>query len=187
MVTAYLRDHADAGASAEGADGRYRLVWPDGTEQEDAVFSRQEAEATGGAVVTVEDRRVRRLLANLPHVAPRMVVPSVVVDGVSDKVSGWWSLWRITLQSEDERERRLLPLFVDDNSRTLAPTARTVWDALIDGRFERRDGATTDDPAVLERLRGVASERGEQLFRELATRHEERIARERKKGRRTSR
>ncbi len=183
MVTAYLRDRADAGASVEGVDGRYRLIWPDGTEQADAVFSRQEADATGGTVVTVEDQRVRRLLANLPHVAPRMAAPGVIIDGVSDKVSGWWSLWRITLQSEDERERRLLPLFVDDTERTLAPTARTVWDALIDGRFECRAVPTSSDTGVLERLRAVASERGEQLFRELASRHEERITREQKKGR----
>jgi superfamily II DNA or RNA helicase len=183
MVTSYLLDRVDAGTSAVGVDGRYRLVWPDGAEQEDAVFSRHEAEMIGATVVTVEDRRVRRMLAQLPYVSPHMMAPGVVVDGVSDKVSGWWSLWRITLQSEDERERRLLPLFVDDDGRALAPTARTVWDALIDGRFERRDGATSDDPGVLDRLRCAASERGEQMFRELAARHEERITRERKKGR----
>ena len=81
MVTAYLRSHQDSGASVEANDGRFRLLWPDGTEQDDVVFSRQEAEATAGTVVTVEDRRVRRLVANLPHAAPRMAIPALVVEG----------------------------------------------------------------------------------------------------------
>jgi len=183
MVTAYLRSHQDAGASVEGDDGRYRLQWPDGTEQAEAVFSRQEAVATGGTVVTVEDHRVRQLLANLPHVAPKMVMPTIVVESVSDKVSGWWSLWRISLQTEDEREQRLVPLFIDDSGKILAPTARTIWDALIDGRFERRQEIVADDTDQLERMRTAASERGEQVFHELATRHQQRIERERKKGR----
>lgn len=181
MVLSYLRAHEDAGASVEANDGRYSLRWPDGTEHDDAVFSRQEADVAGGTLVTVEDKRVRRLLANLPHVAPQMAIPSIVVEGVSDKVSGWWSLWRIALQSEDERELRLTPLFVDDGERVLAPTARTVWDALIDGRFKCAARGSPDGSAIQEKLRGVASERGEQLFRELATRHRQRLDRERKK------
>ncbi len=181
MVLSYLRAHEDAGASVKANDGRYSLRWPDGTEHDDAVFSRQEADVAGGTLVTVEDKRVRRLLANLPHVAPQMAIPSIVVEGVSDKVSGWWSLWRIALQSEDERELRLTPLFVDDGERVLAPTARTVWDALIDGRFECMASMSPNEAGILEKLRQVASDRGEQLFRELATRHTQRLDRERKK------
>lgn len=181
MVLSYLRAHVVDGAAVEANDGRYHLRWPDGTEHEDAVFSRQEADAAGGTLVTVEDKRVRRLLANLPHVAPQMAIPSIVVDGVSDKVSGWWSLWRIALQSEDERELRLSPLFVDDGDRVLAPTARTVWDSLIDGRFQCASAVPPSETAIADKLRLVASERGEQLFRELATRHQQRLERERKK------
>lgn len=181
MVVSYLRAHKEDGTGVEANDGRYWLRWPDGTEHEDAVFSRHEADAAGGTLVTVEDKRVRRLLANLPHVAPQMAIPSIVVEGVSDKVLGWWSLWRIALQSEDERELRLIPLFIDDADRVLAPTARTVWDALIDGRFECSVDVPTSETAIAEKLRIVASERGEQLFRELATRHRQRLERERKK------
>ena len=75
-----------------------------------------------------------------------------------------------------------MPLFVDDQGKVLAPTARNIWDALIDGRFEHREAGLADDGAQLDRHRTVAAERGEQVFHELATRHQHRIERERKKG-----
>jgi hypothetical protein len=169
-------------AEATIEQGRYRLRWPDGTEEEDVVFSRTD-DGASGTVVTVEDPRVRGLLAQLPQATPRMTTAAVVVDGVSDKVSGWWSLWRIALQSEEDREQRFVPLFLDDEERVLGPTAKTVWEALIAGRFTcaPESGGPVDE--VLARLKQIATERGEPLFRELIERHDKRIQRERRKGR----
>jgi len=182
MVVAYLSRDPASGSIVSKNDGKYALRWPDGVEQDDVVFDRFEAEETGGTVLTVEDRRIRALLTRLPQRAPNSLCAQVSIDGVSDKVEGWWSLWRITLQSEEDRELRLLPLFIDDSERVLGPTARTAWDALIDGRLHLR-GEQCVPAETTDLIHRVAAERGEQMFRELATRHEERINRERTKTR----
>jgi superfamily II DNA/RNA helicase len=183
MVVSFLNRDPKAGTSATPQGGRFNLAWPDGVEQSDVVFDRAEREESGGTVLTVEDRRVRHLLARLPSLPPSSVCPAVSIDGVSDKVSGWWSLWRVSLQSEVDREQRLICLFVDDDRKVLGPTAKSVWDAVIDGKV-RVLGAEPDAVTpMIERLRAVASERGESVFRDLASKHQERVARERRKGR----
>jgi hypothetical protein len=183
MVVSFLNRDPKAGMSATPQGGRFNLVWPDGVEQSDVVFDRAEGDERGGTVLTVEDRRVRQLLARLPSLPPSAVCPAVSIDGVSDRVSGWWSLWRVSLQSEVDRDQRLICLFVDDDGKVLGPTAKSAWDAVIDGKV-RVLGAVPDAvKPVVERLRSVASERGESVFRDLASKHQQRVAREWRNGR----
>jgi superfamily II DNA/RNA helicase len=183
MVVSFLNRDPKSGTQATPQNGRFNLVWPDGVEQSDVVFDRAEGEESGGTVLTVEDRRVRQLLARLPSLPPSSVCPTVSIDGVSDKVSGWWSLWRVSLQSEVDREQRLVCLFVDDDGKVLGPAAKSAWDAIIDGKVRCLGAVPGALTPTVERLRRVASERGEPIFRELASKHQERVARERRKGR----
>ncbi len=183
MVVAHLSRDPSSGASVSKQDGKYHFQWPDGFEQTDVVFDRVEAEETGATVMTVEDHRVRALLTRLPQATPNIPALEVIVEGVSDKVTGWWSLWRISLQSEENREQRLLPLFVDDSGRVLGPTAKTVWESLIDGEVTVRSSEVAVSRDTTEAVQRSASERGEQVFRELAARHEGRVSREQRKGR----
>ena len=55
-----------------------------------------------------------------------------MIPDVSDKTTGVWSLWRISLHTSGGREQRFLALFVSDDGRVFGPTARTIWDRLID-------------------------------------------------------
>jgi len=183
MVVSYLSRDASSEASVAKKDGKYAFRWPDGFEQSDVVFDRVEAESTGATVVTVEDHRVRALLSRLPQISPNMRATDVIVDGVSDKVTGWWSLWKISLQSEEDREQRLLSLFVNDSGQVLIPTSKSVWEAMIDGRITVCGGDTTVTPEMAESIHRIATKQGEHVFNELATRHEERLSRERRKGR----
>ena len=80
----------------------------------------------------MEDERVRGLTNSLPVFAPGQPIPSVVIPDVSDKTTGVWSLWRISLHTAGGREQRFLALFVSDDGRVFGPTARTIWDRLID-------------------------------------------------------
>jgi len=183
MVVSHLQAEADRGAEVNESSGVYRLRWPDGEEQENVVFERDAGGDGGGTVLTVEDRRVRRLLSQLPTAPLDGGYPSIAVEGVSDKVSGWWSLWKIALHAEDQREQRVFSVFLDKNGAALAPTAKSVWDAVIDGKFELVNGLVSDDGGVSEASQRAATDRGERMFRDLRSRHEQRLERERRKGR----
>jgi hypothetical protein len=186
MTISFLRGRKDAGALAERDDVGYQLRWPDGTEVRRAVFSRKDAEEPGTTQLSLEDPRVRGLTGSLPQFAPGQPVTAVEVPGMSDKVSGTWSLWRVALRTHDRREQRMLPLFVGDDDRVLGPTARVIWDRLIE-----MDDAMKVAPAFLTgaaaadaytAARKVAEEGGEAIFRELVDTHRERFLRERTKS-----
>jgi hypothetical protein len=162
------------------------LRWPDGHVVQSAVFTRAEAELPGAEHVSLEDGRVRGLLANLPVFAPGQPVPTIFVPEISDKVHGVWSLWRVSLQSGGQRQQRYLVLFLEDDGRVLLPTARAIWDRLID--LEQgieplpnwAEGATADE--VYRKARDAAEVQGGPLFDELVKSHAEALERERRKG-----
>lgn len=188
MTVSYLRTSPGCSADSNGGDPGYRLVWPDGVTQQKAVFSRQEAELGGTTLMSLEYPRIRNLTAGLPQFAPGQPVPSLVLDDISDKVTGYWSLWRIALRSQAERSQRMMPLFISDDGKVLAPTARAVWDRLIamDGRgVAISDQTVIGDQAVaaFEQARGEAERHGKSVFGSLMDDHRERQAKQRKKGR----
>ena len=120
---------------------------------------------------------------------PASPLPSVLLEGISDKVTGAWSLWRIALRAKHRSSHRMMPLFISEEGRLLAPTARAVWDRLIDldGSTPTADTApvTGDDAmATYERARIEAERQGEALFSELMAAHRESQDRQWRKGRR---
>lgn len=135
MVVAYLQSRLDFGATVSRARDPigYHLKWPDHYEIRHAVFTKAEAEQAGTVWVSLDNERVRKLLDQLPFHAPGQPIYPVILPGVSDKVSGFWSLWRISLPKPAERRQNLLAVFISDDGRTLTPTASMVWDGLIDG------------------------------------------------------
>jgi hypothetical protein len=112
-----------------------------------------------------------------------------VLDGISDKVTGTWSLWKIALRTAESRALRILPLFVSDESRVLAPTARAILDRLVEVDHDTMPiipAACHGDEAraLCDRSRGQAEAQGRSLFEELTAAHRERLDREREKTKR---
>ena len=189
MVLSHLRQYEEDGASAKSDDVGYRLHWPNGALMERVVFNWSDAESADTFHLTLDDPNVRRLMSKMPHFAPGQPIPAVMLPGISDKVAGVWSLWRISLQSGDERVQRVLPVFVSDDGRSLAPTARAIWDNLIVHDVTIADTqrfclSGTESQKVRDECREEAEKRGEELFRELLDQHQDRMNRERKKGNR---
>jgi superfamily II DNA or RNA helicase len=186
MTVAWLRSHSADGAGVEAREhARYDLVWPDGHRVSDVTFSRDVADRSGISLLTLEDRHVRELTRRVAPYVQGMPIPAIVVPGVSDKVNGVWSLWRIAIESASGRMERMLPVFVSENGQTLGPTARAVWDRLIavgEG-LVRVDHALSPDAArdAYDRSRLVVEEQGLSVFRELSALHDTRINRERRK------
>jgi len=183
----WLRSQEERGAEVAADEVGYRLLWPDSHEIRRAVFTRAEAEQPGTEHLSLEAPRIRSLTAQLPFFAPGQPVASIEIAGVSDKVAGMWSLWRVALQTEEGREQRVLPLFVSDEGRVLAPTARAVWDRLIETDGEApaiRSVALAGEHAAeaYERSQDAAEDHGRVIYEELLGLHRERLDRERRKG-----
>ena len=183
MVVSYLQSDDDQRALAEADDIGYRIRWPDGYSQRRVVFSRSEAERSGTTLMTLENPRVRSLTTRLRPFAPGQSLKSITLDGISDKVSGIWSLWSITLGDRFDGPQRMMPLFVSDEGRTLVPTALAVWDRLIApaGSADSISGSAVVGNAALEayaRSRAEAEVRGHSLYSDLLDAHRRRQERQ---------
>src|SRR5690625_3719354 len=186
MAVAYLKSREAEGSRAIRNGTGYDLHWPDGEIHENAVFLREEAEEGRVAHLSLEEAKVRDLVLRLPNFAPGQSVPAIELPGISEKVSGIWSLWRISLETTEGRELRVLPVFLSDEGRVLGPTARAIWDRMIEMEWE------SDTPALesivgeeaisaYEKSRAAAEEHGTALYHELLATHAERLERERAK------
>ena len=189
MTVSYLRMASDHGGEAVADDVGYQLRWPDGETQRRAVFTRAEADHPGTALLSLEHPRVRGLTARLPHFVQGQPLTVVALEGISDKVKGTWSLWRVALRTKEGRTHRVMPLFISDEGRPLAPTARAVWDRLLDldaGGEEVAAAVIQGEDAVMayDRSLAEAEAQGKALFSELMDEHQKRQARQRTKGRR---
>jgi hypothetical protein len=101
------------------------------------------------------------------------------------EVVGYWSLWRIALDNQSLRDVKIIPIFHHDDGRNLVPTARHIWDALMEDRPEVEQVGTKtggEVEAVFCRLRSEAERQGEDAFHELYARHQQRLKREQAKG-----
>lgn len=180
MTTAYLKTFGGRVAR----DGRtYHLVWPDGTEIHRAVFSRTDADMTGATLVALEDPRVRRIVTSLPRFVPGQPVPRLRLPDLSSEIRGWWSIWRIAARSTDRTRQRVLPVFVHDDGRVLGPTARHLWDLLLEDRqlsIDQVSGKSALD--ALELVTKAADAEGKLVFDGLAREHRLRLEREQKKA-----
>jgi predicted protein tyrosine phosphatase len=82
-----------------------------------------------------------------------------------------------------------MPLFISDEGRVLAPTAKAVWDRLIDldgdaeGIAHEAIGGETSS-TVFEQAYKEAAKHGHTVFTELLASHEQRQIQQRNKGRR---
>ena len=186
MTLGYLRSQESAGASVKPAAIGYDIRWPNGETCLAAVFRRDEADRPGATMISLEDERVRRLTISLPVFVPGQPTPSIVFPDVSDKISGFWSLWRISLHTVGGREQRFLAIFLAEDGRVFGPTARTIWERLIDiPNGLRESGEKISGRAAIDAFdasRKAAEAQGAVVFEELAGAHQMGIMRERKKG-----
>ena len=181
MTVSYLQAH---GGKAERKNGAWDLTWPDGERLTNVVFTSKEAEERPlSRHLTLEDPKVRGLAMRLPPFAPGQPVSVITLPGLAPEIMGFWSLWRISISAADWNRRRVMPLFLADDGRMFAPTARHIWDQLLVTKpaiLRHLDLETSHQ--AFERLREAAERQGKTIYDELVQAHRERLAREREKG-----
>jgi hypothetical protein len=102
-----------------------------------------------------------------------------------EEIVGFWSLWRVALDPDAWRDVKILPLFLHDDGRILVPTARMIWDCLLEDRPRLNQlgyVAETETASIFQRLRSEAERQGQLAFDELHARHNQRLKREQDKG-----
>ena len=187
MTIAYLRCE---GGKVHRDLFSYSLEWPDGSRMERVAFQSRDAQDKGLQHVSLEDPRIRRLVEQLPRVVSTEPIPCVRFASLPAEVVGYWSLWRIAIADNSTlgqslRDVKIIPIFHHDDGRNLVPTARHIWDALMEDRPEVEQVGTKSGPDVedvFRRLRTEAERLGENAFHELYARHQQRIKREQEKG-----
>jgi len=74
-------------------------------------------------------------------------------------------------------------LFLADDGRVFAPTARHIWDQLVVTKPTIRTSLDIETShQAFERLRKAAEQQGKMIYDEQVAAHRERLAREREKG-----
>lgn len=184
MTTAYLKSH---GGRAERSGRVWNLNWPDGEEQRGVVFTPRDAEAVPQArQLGLKDPRILDLIRQIAPFVPGQPLPVLLLPDLPGGVAGFWSLWKIALQSAelDWNRVRVMPLFLHDDGRVLVPTARYIWDQLLSGGTSKVCGRVEGGEAmqVHERVRKAAEKQGRSVYEELLRAHQERLAREKAKG-----
>lgn len=164
----------------------YDLTWPDGFTMKDVAFSRQEADKHSLSYLSLEEPRVRGLVSRLPLAVAGQPIAKVRLKGLPQEISGYWSLWRISLMAENMREIRVLPLFEQEkDGKILMPTARRIWDLLLQEETSLEiQGYITGEKSeeIFEKLQKQAVRYGHNLFLELKAQYEEYLQKEREKG-----
>ncbi|WP_222436134.1 DEAD/DEAH box helicase [Rubripirellula reticaptiva] len=190
MATSYLQAE---GGKVEKKLFAYDLTWPDGEQMDDICFFGREAQDKGLNHISLENPKLRTLIERLPRTIAGEPISKVKIKGLSSQIHGYWSLWKIALRSHEETQWgsggghvRILPLFRNSDGRTFLPTARTIWESLLQADTKVEETGTIDGSAsseVFDQLTADAEKHGENLFRELHTKHQEGLHHEREKGR----
>lgn len=181
MTVSYLRAH---GGEAVRNRRTWNLAWPDGEELNRVVFSGKDAEQIPTARhLTLEDSRIRGLAMGLPRFVPGQPVSVVTIPGITDEITGLWSLWRIGIATMDWNRYRIMPLFLADGGKVFTPTARDLWDRLLSAAPSVREHLEIDDAKnAFDRLSRIAEEHGRFIYDELVQEHRSQLTREREKG-----
>jgi len=181
MATSYLRAH---GGKAEKSNRSWHLTWPDGESFANVVFSGKDAKRNPAAThLTLESPRIRELAQRLPRFVPGQPVPVVSIVDIATEINGLWSLWRIAITTAQWNNCRIMALFIADDGKVFAPTARHIWDQLLSTTTNVT--SLMEDSASIEafsQAQCAAEEHGKAVFDDLSQVHLSRLAHERQKG-----
>lgn len=108
-----------------------RIQWPGETQMRPyALPTRAATPPPMTELLRLDHPKVRGILGRLPRYVSGMPVPRVRFPSLPGNLSGIWSLWEVSIVTQDRQKRRMMPLFVHDDGRMLAPTARFLWEQL---------------------------------------------------------
>jgi hypothetical protein len=129
----------------------------------------------------LEDARARAIVRDLPRYVPGIPLPAIQIDGLPVTISGTWSLWEVRLASTQGERKRYQPVFVAEDGRSFAPTARRIWDLLVTEKISLVDASVEADQAAYLAAHSAAETHGETIFAAMLEEHKARLAQDRER------
>ena len=148
------------------------------------VFTPQDKWISSGAIhLSLDSALLRSILQQIPIFAPEEPVPAISMPGIPETLRGLWSLWRISIHSAGWSAQRLLPVFLTEQGRSFLPTGRSIWEMLLDQKFQV-DGYLDRSASIpaFQQCRAAAESHGKGLFVELSQLHRQQLELDRQKG-----
>jgi hypothetical protein len=110
-------------------------------------------------------------------------IPSLAIPGLPVDVQGFWSLWLITIHTEDWNQQRMMPLFLHDNGRLFLPTARYIWEQLLTVEVEITKHLVGEMATkTFRKVWEAALVQGKSIYEELLRKHRLQVDKEREKS-----
>ncbi len=180
MVINYLRAYK---CKAE-KDETWNLTLPTGEQLNNVVFTATEAAAIPDAQhLTLEDARIRGIVSGKTSFAQGQPIPSLIIPGNPVNVRGFWSLWLISIYTEDWNQQQIMPLFLHDNGRVFLPTARHIWEQLLTVEVEIQKHITGEEAiTAFNKAWEAALVQGKNIYEQLLQKHQKHLNREQEKS-----
>ncbi|MEQ8192726.1 MAG: helicase-related protein, partial [Candidatus Eremiobacterota bacterium] len=182
MVVNYLISH---GKGLEKGLFGYNLFWEDGEIMKNIIFSRENIKNGNSENLSIEHPKVMKLIKNLPLFVPGEKVPKIYIKDLPPGVNGYWSLWKILLQTPSYRKERIMPLFRQEDGRIFKTTAHRLWDIFLshDSHIECCGEICGDEAELIYmEMEDLAIKYGEDVMNELKENHRDFLRKEREKG-----
>lgn len=180
MVINYLRAYK---CKAE-KDETWNLTLPTGEQLNNVVFTATEAAAIPDAQhLTLEDARIRGIVSGKTSFAQGQPIPSLIIPGNPVNVRGFWSLWLISIYTEDWNQQQIMPLFLHDNGRVFLPTARHIWEQLLTVEVEIQKHLTGEEAiTAFNKAWEAALVQGKNIYEQLLQKHQKYLNQEQEKS-----
>ncbi len=150
-----------------------RVQWPGESQMRRySLPNRTAAAAPNTDLLRLDHPKVQGILTRLPRFVTGMPIQWVRLPSIPPNIVGYWSLWEIRIVTHDRQRRRMLPLFVHDDGRALAPTARFIWDQLCIEHWQP-DPRSFPAPhaAIIHGIHALADEQSREIYLEMRQRH----------------
>jgi superfamily II DNA or RNA helicase len=173
-VERMTEDYLDAfGGKYEAELDGIRIQWPGEAQMRRyALPTRTATPPPKSELLRLDHPKVRGILSRLPRYVAGMPVPKVRFSSLPGNISGLWSLWEVSIVTQDRQKRRMMPLFVHDDGRMLAPTARFLWDQLCIEPWRVDDGpAEPISGDAFRATEALAREQCRDLYLEMRQKH----------------
>jgi len=121
----------------------WNFTWPNGEKVQSVVFQSRDFSSDGN-LLSLENARIRGLAINLPQFIPGQPLPCVSIDGLPKMVAGLWGLFEICISVQQLanfqiriplKRRSYLPVFMNNEGKLFMPTARHIWDQLLNNEL----------------------------------------------------
>ena len=172
----------------------WELHWPDNTVDKKIVFNSKDAlKYAGTNLLNLENPKVKKLALQIPQIIKSQPIPRARILDLPKDLDGYWGLFEIRISSQRRSHnsqlrapiflRGFLSVFSTEDGKVYLPTARHIWDTMIDsepvfyGILSHKESVD-----AFEWLQTVAEDAGQELFNTLQQNHLKALSKEKTRG-----